>query len=510
MAFRIEGRVHRGDWVMAAAIGVCALLFGASASGQTSCSTAFTLAPVPAHALPPTNSLPTGTPRPGPEILYAPLFDAPQLQNTAPWAAAPILISGASAYRQGEFLYQDFLYDDAGARGTSTNAGVGTYTYPTNAIYVGNAADFVEVRIKPLADGTAVRITYNSMLNPELVATTLAFGGAPPQTWPMPHGANVRAPGDVFVTVHGSTGDIVVASSGVTTSSAPTVVVDTTRRQVHLCIPYAAYDPRGKTAVRVAAGTGLWDVANGRYLLPAQTATATTPGGANPTILPNPPAFFNVAFRYTEPLNAFANAQQGTSLRTGDLSAFFANVDFTALAQGVNNDMPGQVGGVPQTGYMDRILASHFEDAQGRGNAASLRPDMCPAMECPAAVYAGRLQPYEIYVPSTTPPYGLLVHPHASGGSHNFYIESGRTVWQPEAAAKGLLSFTPLAKDRRIGITAKRAPRFSRYGPTSPRATNSIHPTPFSVDYRWAGMERSNWAHSFRIYSRPQSWWFLA
>src|SRR3954449_6309753 len=55
--------------------------------------------------------------RPGPDSLYTPPADAPQLQNAEPWRASPILVSGASAYRAGEFLYQDFLYDDHGAAG---------------------------------------------------------------------------------------------------------------------------------------------------------------------------------------------------------------------------------------------------------------------------------------------------------------------------------------------------------------------------------------------------------
>ena len=58
-------------------------------------------------------------PRPGPDVLYAKPVDAPQLQNAprSGWSAKPILVSGATAYRNGEFLYQDFLYDDHGARG---------------------------------------------------------------------------------------------------------------------------------------------------------------------------------------------------------------------------------------------------------------------------------------------------------------------------------------------------------------------------------------------------------
>src|SRR3954467_7070159 len=62
-------------------------------------------------------SVPSGA-RPGPDLLYADAPRAPQLENTGIWKAAPILVSGGEAYRDGEFLYQDFLYDDHGATGT--------------------------------------------------------------------------------------------------------------------------------------------------------------------------------------------------------------------------------------------------------------------------------------------------------------------------------------------------------------------------------------------------------
>src|ERR671931_2293955 len=62
-------------------------------------------------------------PRPGPDILYAPPATAPQLTNSGIWHARPILVSGASAYRDGEFLYQDYLYDDHGARGLARDPG---------------------------------------------------------------------------------------------------------------------------------------------------------------------------------------------------------------------------------------------------------------------------------------------------------------------------------------------------------------------------------------------------
>src|SRR5438128_1979111 len=91
-----------------------------------------------------------GGPRPGPDVLYAAPTSAPQLQNAGIWKAPPILVSGATAYRNGEFLYQDFLYDDRGADDA--------YAYPSDPRYAGNAADLVELRIKPLQGELAIRL----------------------------------------------------------------------------------------------------------------------------------------------------------------------------------------------------------------------------------------------------------------------------------------------------------------------------------------------------------------
>src|SRR3954453_13393144 len=135
-------------------------------------------------------------PRPGPDILYQKPATAPQLTNGAGWKASPILVSGASAYRGGEFVYQDFLYDDHGARMSSDpddprsgdetfSEPNGTYTYPSDRSYGDNAADLVELRVKPLADATAFRITLNTMHDAGLVATTIAIGSsATPRAFP--------------------------------------------------------------------------------------------------------------------------------------------------------------------------------------------------------------------------------------------------------------------------------------------------------------------------------------
>lgn len=385
---------------------------------------------------------------PGPAILYQAPAVVPALTNTGVWHAPPILVSGASAYRDGEFVYQDWLYDDHGAhelpdpndpraQGDTFSKPDGTYTYPTGPGYDNNAADLVEFRVKPLTSATAFRITLNTLQNPSLVAFSIAIGGTPGTVHPFPDGANVSAPADMFLTVHpsGSTmaADLVHASDGSPVSGPPpTVSVDLTRRQIEVDVPHADWAP-GPSTVRLAMGVGLWDNSKGRYLLPQATADATHPGGAGAAA--NPPAFFNVAFRtnsqepmpsVTAGLDAVTDPRwwrdeaQGTTLATGDISKLYADVDFSKLSAKVTDNSQ-----IPTSGPIDRILASHFEPGQGAdyshecglqgaSNPSSCRPE-----------YLGALQPYQIYVPSgatTTGGWGMTLLLHSLSANYNQYM----------------------------------------------------------------------------------------
>jgi len=404
-----------------------------------------------------TGSLYSGSgPRPGPDILYQPVANAPQLGNSGIWHAPPILVSGASAYRDGEFLYQDFLYDDHGANGTVPDPGDprlsgdtfsmpnGTYTYPTDPVYAGNAADLVELRVKPTATATAFRITLNTLKDPSLVATTIAIGDSdtPRQ---FPHGANASAPAQWFVTVHGDSADMLDAASGDPAPTKPSVSVDRTRRQITVLVPHSDWNP-GAGTVRLAAGTGLWDKAAGKYLIPQQAADGTHPGGAG--TLSSPPAFFNVAFRFSEPMSNpsdlagtatdakwWRDSAQGQALKNGDLSPFHAYVDFSKLARRVNDDS-----GVPKTGPMDRILASHFETEQGTDYSTTCQS----ATSCKGEL-RGQLQPYAIYVPRTAPPpsgYGMTLLLHSLGANYNQYL-STRNQSQIGERGPGSIVITP-------------------------------------------------------------------
>jgi hypothetical protein len=402
-------------------------------------------------------------PRPGPAILYRRPARAPELANTGIWHAPPILVSGALAYRRGEFLYQDWLYDDNGAREVPdpndprANAAAnlfskpnGTYTYPTASGYANNAADLVEFRAKPTARATAFRITLNTLKNPRLIAFSVAIGGRPGHARPFPDGANVSAPASLFLTVHpgpscahkqchhGSpplVGSLVHAGSNKRVHGpAPRVHVDLRRHQITVLVAHSAWNPRRST-VRLAMGVGLWDSAHHRYLLPQATASATAPGGAGAAA--HPAAFFNVAFRSNrqEPLpspdagtkvatNArwWRDAAQGTALAHGNISRFFANVSFAKLWRHATDNSR-----VPRTGPLDRILPSHFQAGQGAqfanqcGFQGATNPKVC------RPEYLGQLQPYAIYIPRGHAPrggWGLTLLLHSLSANYNQYTST--------------------------------------------------------------------------------------
>ena len=426
----------------------------------------------PAGTLAASTSLPAqrGTaPRPGPAVLYEPLAQAPQLENApgSVWRAPPILTSGASAYRSGEFLYQGYVYDDHGAKltpdpnnpmtagggGDPFSAPDGTYTYPTGPGYHENAANLIELRVQPLISATAFRITLNTLEDPNLIATAIAIGGSEGTTHPFPFGANVSAPAQDFLTIHGETAALTDAITGAQVPGpAPSVSVDLARHQITVLVPHGEWNP-GSSTVRLAAGVGLWDAANNKYLLPRAMASATEPGGAGAML--SPPAFFDVAFRFNaqEPMPGTPNSEttsdpawwreraQSNRLAAGNISPFHAEVDFKKLAQNINDDMPNEPTGVPRSGAFDRILASHFSPEQG----ANYTTGACGSSAGCIGEMRGQLLPYAIYVPSGPTPasgWGLTLLMHSLGANYNQY-EGSHNQSQFANRGSGSIVITP-------------------------------------------------------------------
>jgi predicted esterase len=369
----------------------------------------------------------SGTRLPGPALLHAGLAKAPQLENTGIWRAAPLGVCMASAYRAGEYVHQGCVYDDNGG-GIQYRWFYDTlmrnYTYPENPAYRRNAADILEVRVKPLKDATAFRVTMNTMTDPNLLGLTLALGDST-TAYPAPHNANTVMPAQRFVTVHGTQGDVTDAASGRKVGT-PGVRVDQTRRQIEIRVPHAVFDPTGQDAVRVALAAGLWDTHGDGYLVPQATADATHPGGAIQGD-DTPSAFFDTAFRFTEPFEApYRDALQKRAIADGDISAFHADIDFVKLAKKVRDDS-----GIPTHGYVTRVYASHSEKAQGRrlptdpggppawsgtqqggiqtgtGEGSVGRPSMqfgWPCRDDCVPDLPGRMQRYNVYIPSAKAP----------------------------------------------------------------------------------------------------------
>jgi hypothetical protein len=421
-----------------------AVLAGGAAWAERGQATAGTAGSVVSTGLPSVSG-----PRPGPPILYAKPPRAPQLENTGVWHAQPILVSGAQSYRDGEFVYQDYLYDDHGAMGAKDNNDPygasadlysppqGTFTYPTAKVYAHNAADLVEFRTKPLANGTAFRVTLNTLLDPAKSAFTIALGSSSSSVaWPF--GAGVSSPAQHFVTWHGSSA---VFDDAGAASSHPLrgVKVDRLRRQITVVVPHSVWNP-GRSKVRMTVGTGLWDAAAKSYLKPqVGSATATTPGGGTPQGV----AIVNVGPRLNEPLPLIAGAtmgdtavggealarfwrdsQQATQLAQGDVSPFAADVDFAKLAAKRFDDS-----GVPKSGPMDRIYASHFSFGQGY-NPANVCYDLAAGFAAGAKCkgrMVGQLQPYALYVPKKPQPpngYGMTLLLHSLSANYNQYLGS--------------------------------------------------------------------------------------
>jgi hypothetical protein len=389
--------------------------------------------------------------RPGPDALYQSAPRAPQLENTGVWKAQPILVGGAQSYRDGEWLYQDFLLDDHGATGGKDQndpngpsahlfspAG-GTFTYPTDPVYANNAADLVELRVKPLPAGTAFRVTLNTLKDPARTAFSVALGSSS-RSVAWPHGAGVSSPSALFLTVHGSTADLVDAA-GKVLSPAPTATVDLLRRQVTVLVSHKVWNP-GRARIRTTVGVGLWEGSG--YLKPAAgAATATTPGGGSP----RGAAVVNVGPRMHEPVPVargggytlgdaavvgsvqaawWRERQQSEQLALGDVTPFSADVDFGKLAARVRDDSA-----VPKTGSIERIFASHRAFGQGVDPSKvcyDLAKGFASGAKC-IGRFVGQLQQYVLYVPKRPVPargrsltlllHSLSANENQYSGSHN-------------------------------------------------------------------------------------------
>ncbi|GAC1441753.1 MAG: hypothetical protein NVSMB55_10380 [Mycobacteriales bacterium] len=409
--------------------------------------------PLPAAASLP--QVPSGH-RPGPDVLYAPPPAAPQLQNHDPrFRAQPLLVSGTEAYVGGEYLYQDFLYDDHGSlampvdpvnqtatdpttvNGLSANAlvyQVGSITYPTDPVYAGNAADLVEFRMVPGADSTAYRFTLDTLRRADTTIVTLALDtdrNAATGTRTLPRDPGASFPGtDAVLTTWGTGAEVsTFAANGTLLKTTPVAVhTDLVADQLTVTVPRSVQDPKG--TVRATLATGLYDKATGGWKRPKSgDPTATDEGGAG-IYDPNPSGILNLGFRFTEPVehqNTPPDEAQAVALKAHAPTTFAHDIDVDALRAKVTRST------VPTAGLQIRMYPSRLH--LGDGQAAAFPEER------------GQLQPYALHIPPSGPtshPHGLLLSIHSNG--QHYWQYDGTGVMTELGDARDAAVLSPLGR----------------------------------------------------------------
>jgi pimeloyl-ACP methyl ester carboxylesterase len=366
-------------------------------------------------------------PGPGPAVLAAPPATSPLLENHSPeFRATPTLVSGTEAYKGGEYLYQDHLYDDFGANtGGADPAGpasAGDVTYPGGgaARHGDNAADLVEFRISARAqDSVSYRFTLNTLLVPDSTMAFAAFDTDQTTTTGqnrLPRDPGVAFPGtDEVVTTWGTGAEHSRWDSAARTwvTTPVRTVADLVANQLTVVVPRSLSDPQG--IWRTSVGVGLFDPARGGWLRPGRRV----------------PALFNLGFRFDEPVVGAAvppDSAQAAALATGKAARFGHGIDFDALTAGEDRPLS------PRRDTEIRIFASALTLGEGRNYGGFPR-------------YLGPLQPYSLTVPpghdpEQATPFTLLLH---SMTRHHWQYH-GTRILEQVGAERAAVVLTPLAR----------------------------------------------------------------
>lgn len=301
------------------------------------------------------------------------------------WAAPTSGFTATSEYRDGTFVHTDHVFDDKGA--DVSGAAGGDFTYPAEgAPYMRNAADLVEVRLRPDGDALSLGVRLNTVLDSDVPVA--AVGIVDPagsladeaRVWP---GAGVRATGVRWVATLGAGGAVVTDLRSGATATFPLVLsndTETAQRQhentLSTRLPLSAFGfTTMPDSLRLHAVVGIRD--GDGWHRPDQTA----------------PAPFDLAFVKDEQWENWQQNRQSDLLASADISAAGELVDLTVRNSGV----PVHPG--PQS----RIYRSSIEQRTGEGITQKRFPLVTGAEDTAAAplgdLYLGLFLPYALHVP---------------------------------------------------------------------------------------------------------------
>jgi hypothetical protein len=365
------------------------------------------------------------------------------------WTAEPAMISHAGVYRDREFVWQDYLYDDRGANtdgrdrfdaplgtpGPDPNDPVnprmspaplinwaGDYSYASpDGTYVPNVADFIEFRVAQDKSAVHYRFRMGDMTAPDSAVIAMCVDeddsiASGVETWP--RGANhVEQLGCERIYTIWGTGGEVVDTAGTPQDLAAvgaSVVADADEALITLVVPKAYADP-GRARWRYYIASGVWDAEALGWAAPTPVPThvgAPVATGGNP-LAPN---IYDLLSNNHEPNSTWNEEKQANDLAAHKLLEHYLDVDFSRLAEARNDPDP------QLTGVVVHIYHSQHPMAQGRGTF----------VDGANAIYAGPWVPYTAVIPSNyyedqarAFPFDFCMHP--LGTNHNvevFYAEA--------------------------------------------------------------------------------------
>lgn len=357
----------------------------------------------------------------------------------APWTGSSSMLGGTVRYDSGEWISQDFIYDDYGAdtepagasQRVSLAATKGDFRYPTDPKYAGNAADIMEVRARAEGGDLRVRVTLNTLLDPAAAVIAAAVTSVqqaptdvpdPINDWPFK--AGVRSPWYRLATV--ANGQVKLSRPTGSPSNGPAPVVDTTANTVEFVITAAL--PAGRNRVGLTVASGLWDAAGGQWLAgqPGNSPSAT----AYSTGLPTDGRVFDVAGNTNDLEPEGGNWRedfQSAQLQTRFAGRFMQVIDLGKLRSGAVDEP------ILAPGFYDRIFVSNQPIEEG---VRSSFPQ-----------YGGKWQTYGLWVPKSydpSRPTPLVLVLHSLSVHHNQY--AGSNVYRQLGDDLDALAITPLGR----------------------------------------------------------------
>jgi pimeloyl-ACP methyl ester carboxylesterase len=320
------------------------------------------------------------------------------------------LICGTATVVDGSYVWTDYVYDDTGA--SAEELGGGAARYPDGAA---NAADLVQLQLRPGADGLFVRVVLQTISDAAPPVVVVAFDtdcdpstGAPAlpgATWPADPPLGIEAL--VVVTTASAELRTFAESSWTTVATFP-AAFDVDENTIDTTVPRAHLDPAGATW-RVFAAVGI-----------EQDGGSFLDGGG---------VIHDLAFVGGET----ASRARGVSTSWQDrnqadiLAGRYSSeraaavVDFAAL--------PGYPPPSPRpaaSGYHTFLYRSGLDLGGGvRPWPETYRPELWTERGLqttptpPWKIHAGRYQPYGVHVPDRLPsPAPLVVFLHGTGSNH--------------------------------------------------------------------------------------------